>query len=96
MIRGLFGAGSVYHTIRQGLDDDMLTARRTADRVANAANGDAAIATEGGLQNDAGGETVNLEEELVRMVDTTFRYDAETRLLREAYTRLRTAIGARG
>jgi len=96
MIRGLFGAGSVYHTLRQGLNDDMMTARRTADRVANAANGDAAIATQQGLQSDGGGETVNLEEEIVRMVDTTYRYDAETRLLREAYSRLRTAIGTRG
>ena len=74
----------------------MMTARRTADRVANAANGDAAIATQQGLQSDGGGETVNLEEEIVRMVDTAYRYDAETRLLREAYSRLRTAIGTRG
>ena len=96
MIRALFGTGTVYNTLREGLTNDLRGARVTANRVANAATGNAAAAAQGGLQGDQGPGNVNLEEELAQMVDTTFRYDAETRLLREAYTRLRTAIGSRG
>lgn len=97
MIQGLFGDGSVYHMLRTGLSDDMATARGVAGRVANATNGNGAEATQGGFQAELNGaEAVDLETELVRLVDTTVRYDAETRLLREAYTRLRTAIGGRG
>ena len=96
MIRALFGTGTVYNTLRDGLTNDLRGARVTANRIANAANGNAATAAQGGLQGDQGPNNVNLETELAQMVDTTFRYDAETRLLREAYTRLRTAIGSRG
>lgn len=95
MIRGLFGDGSVYRTLRTGLDDDMRSARFIADRVANAANQVTAVNGAAAPAPGAGPE-VNLEEELVRLVDATFRYDAETRLLREAYERLRTAIGNNG
>ena len=96
MIRALFGTGTVYNTLREGLSNDLRGMRVTADRIANAANGNAATATQGGLQGDQGQGDINLEEELAKVADTTLRYDAETRLLREAYTRLRTAIGSRG
>ena len=96
MIRALFGTGTVYNSLREGLTNDLRGARVTADRVANAASGNAATAVQGGLQGDQGQNNINLEEELAKMADTTIRYDAETRLLREAYTRLRTAIGSRG
>jgi|GEM_PF-5946108 len=95
MLQGLFGEGTVYRTLRTGLDDDMGVARRTAGRIANAANG---ATGDDDFQSRlaAAGDTepVNLEEELVQLVDTTMRFDAETRLLREAYSRLRTAIGS--
>ena len=93
MIRGIFGDGSIYRTLRTGLDDDMRSARFIADRVANAAN---EVTTAAGAPAPGAAPEVNLEEELVRLVDATFRYDAETRLLREAYQRLRTAIGTNG
>jgi hypothetical protein len=97
MIRGLFGIGTVYHSLRQGLNLDLETSRAISDRIANAANGDPVAAANGDLQagTPPPEQAVNLEEEMVRLVDTTLRYDAETRLLREAYSRLRTAIGNR-
>jgi hypothetical protein len=93
VIRGIFGDGSVYRTLRTGLDEDMRSAQFISDRVANAAN---QATTVGGAPAPGAGPEINLEEELVNLVDTTLRFDAETRLLREAYARLRTAIGTNG
>ena len=93
VIRGIFGDGSIYRSLRTGLDDDMRSAQVIADRVANVAN---AVTAPDGAAAPGSGTEINLEEEFVRLVDTTFRYDAETRLLREAYARLRTAIGTNG
>ncbi len=96
MIPGIFGEGSVYHTLRGGLNDDLQVTRQVADRIANAVNGDAGAAGNGDFQAAmaaAGEEQVNLEAEMGSLVDAVIRYDAESRLLREAYSRLRTAIG---
>lgn len=92
MIQALFGQGSVYATLRSGLDEEMTAAGQIQDRIANAANAET-MDSQAPLTAANREEEVNLEGELVKLVDTTLRYDAETRLLREAYSRLRTAIG---
>jgi flagellar basal body rod protein FlgB len=91
MIRELFGTSSVYATLRGGLDNATAAQRRIANRVANISNG--AFSTELSKQQ-AGARTneADLEKNMTQLADTQLRFDATTRLLQQAYSKLRTAI----
>ena len=95
MIRELFGTSSIYATLRDGLDQATAAQRRIANRVANITNG----AANGGFakelskqQGGAHGSTADLEKSMTELADTQLRFDATTRLLQQAYAKLRTAI----
>jgi hypothetical protein len=95
MIRELFGTSSIYATLRDGLDQATAAQRRIANRVANITNGAGkdGFATE--LAKQQGGartKEADLEKSMTELADTQLRFDATTRLLQQAYAKLRTAI----
>ena len=95
MIRELFGTSSIYATLRDGLDQATAAQRRIANRVANITNGAGqdGFATELSKQRGgARGNAADLEKSMTELADTQLRFDATTRLIQQAYAKLRTAI----
>ncbi|HYC32244.1 MAG TPA: hypothetical protein VEB59_08140 [Gemmatimonadales bacterium] len=97
MIRSLFGTTTDVSMLRGGLEENSATQRGIAARVARAttasANGDFAgelDAAKSGLGKRM--SDVDLQQEMAALADTQIRYEASTKLLHEAYGRLRTAI----
>ncbi len=99
MIKGLFGSGSVTSMLRGGLEETSATHRTIAQRVSNALTSststDFASALDAQNAQQRASE-VDLEREMAALADTQLRYEADARLLTEAYARLRTAIRERG
>lgn len=99
MIKGLFGNGSVTSMLRGGLEETSATHRTIAQRVSNALSSststDFATALDAKAAQQRGAE-IDLEGEMASLADTQLRYEADARLLTEAYARLRTAIRDRG
>jgi flagellar basal body rod protein FlgB len=95
VISRLFGAGTVTHALRGGLDEASATHRTIAERVANASqssiNGFAGELGESLAQNDE-----ELTRQMAALADTQLRYEATARLLQKSYADLRTAIRDRG
>ncbi len=99
MIKGLFGTGSVSAMLRGGLEETSATHRTIAARVSRALNASTStdFATALDAQNaQARMSEVDLEREMAALADTQLRYEADAKLLTEAYARLRTAIRDRG
>jgi flagellar basal body rod protein FlgB len=97
MIRELFGSGSIYATLRDGLDESTRTHRRIANRVANTTNaiGSAGFASELSRQQQsasARNAEADLEGSMTRLADNQIRFDATARLLQRAYSQIRTAL----
>lgn len=99
MIKGLFGAGSVTSMLRGGLEETSATHRTIAARVSNAlassTSTDFATALDAQKAQQRGSE-VDLEREMTALADTQIRYEADAKLLSEAYARLRAAMRDRG
>lgn len=99
MIKGLFGAGSVTSMLRGGLEETSATHRTIAARVSNALTSststDFATALDAQTAQQRGSE-VDLEREMTALADTQIRYEADAKLLTEAYARLRAAMRERG
>lgn len=99
MIKGLFGAGSVSSMLRGGLEETAATHRAIAARVSSALQSststDFASALDAKTAQGRMSE-VDLEREMTALADTQLRFEADARLLTEAYARLRTAIRDRG
>lgn len=95
MISRLFGAGTVAHALRGGLDEASATHRTIADRVA-----DVRQSTVNGFAETLDGSLAGNDEELTRqmaaLADTQLRYEATARLLQKTYADFRTAIRDRG
>lgn len=93
MIQGLFGQGSITHDLRTGLDELSARHQGIADRVATALQASSSTPFADELQlAQAVAQEANIAEDMVALADNQLRYEADTRLLMEAYTRLRTAI----
>ena len=94
MLKALFGPESVTHRLRGGLEEVSATHRGIAARVAGILNrstsSDFPDALAGAAQ--AVDDEADLEREMAALADTQIRYEADARLLQEAYARLRTAI----
>ena len=96
MIRGIFGAQTLPSLLRGGLEEASATQRGIGKRVADAL---AASTTTGFTEASqaaiakAKQAEQDLQREMSSLADTQLRYEADTQLLREAYQRLRTAIG---
>ena len=99
MLKSLFGPQSVSHMLRGGLEETSATHRGIADRVArllgSSSNVDfademAKRAAEGRLDEES------LQRDMAALADTQLRYEADAKLLQEAYGRLRSAMRDRG
>lgn len=99
MIRGLFGASSLSTSLRGGLEEASATQRDIGRRVADAI---AASTTTGytdasqAAMAKARATEADIQRDMASLADTQLRFEADVQLLREAYQRLRTAIGNRG
>ena len=99
MLRSLFGPSSVSSMLRGGLEETSATHRVIADRVAgrlssaaNPAFGDKLQAEAARAQAEA-----DMQRDMTSLADTQLRYEADAKLLRDAYALMRTAIrGDRG
>jgi flagellar basal body rod protein FlgB len=97
MIRDLFGPSTVPAMLRGGLEETSATHRAIAARVAGAVSQSGNVDFSAALAAGAARlDQADLQTDMVALVDTQLRYEADAQLLREAYQRLRTAIDRRG
>lgn len=99
MLKQLFGPTTVSHMLRGGLEETSATHRAIAARVANLLTSSSSMdfsdelakrTAEGRLDDD------ELQRDMAALADTQLRYEADAKLLQEAYARLRTAMRDRG
>lgn len=98
MVPSLFGPSTLSSMLRGGLEETSATQRGIGQRVANALQASTtttpfgeALTAEQGRMTEA-----DLQREMVSLADTQLRYEAEARLLQEAYARFRTAVRSNG
>ena len=96
MLKGLFGPDSVTSMLRGGLEETSATHREIAARVAGALDASSSVDFPSKLAEQTQAKQADLERDMTQLADTQLRYESEARLLREAYDRLRTAIGNHG
>ncbi len=96
MIRGLFGAGTVTHRLRGGLEETSATQRGIAARVAGALERSSTADFQGELDARLAANEADLERDMAALADTQLRYEATARLLQKSYGDLRTAVRDRG
>lgn len=95
MLRELFGPSTLTSMLRGGLEETSATHRAIAERVSGAvpSSGKVDFSAELGAQAAAARlEEADLQRDMVALVDTQIRYEADAKLLHQAYERLRTAI----
>jgi flagellar basal body rod protein FlgB len=97
MIRGLFGNSTISAALRGGLEEASATqrgiGRRVADALAASTTTGFTEASQAAMAKAAQAEA-DIQREMASLADTQLRYEADAQLLREAYQRLRTAIGS--
>lgn len=99
MLRGLFGTGTVTSMLRGGLEEAMATHKAIAARVSNAMQASTSSDFSSALQAENAKQKLSqadLERDMASLADTQLRYEADTKLLRSAYDRLRSAMKDRG
>lgn len=99
MLRSLFGTGTLTSMLRGGLEESMATHRTIAARVSNALQASTSTDFSSALQAQNAKQALSqadLERDMASLADTQLRYEADTKLLRSAYDRLRTAMKERG
>lgn len=96
MIKGLFGAGTVSHALRTGLDENVATHRTIADRVARGLGKSTIGDFNGQLEASMASADQELTQDMAALADTQLRYEAAARLLQRSYADIRTAIRDRG
>ncbi len=99
MIRSLFGPNALSSMLRGGLEETSATHRVIADRVAGRLSSAANPAFGDKLQSEAAKaqQEADLQRDMTSLADTQLRYEADAKLLRDAYSLMRTAIrGDRG
>lgn len=99
MIRGLFGAETLTSMLRGGLEETSATHRTIADRVARVTGASSSTDFAGALEAGTAARRVDeadLQRDMAALADTQLRYEADARLLSQAYERLRTAMRDRG
>ena len=94
MIRSLFSATSLSNMLRGGLEEASATHRVIADRVAGRLNTSTptGFSTEMEARAARAQAEADLQQDMAALADTQLRFEADAKLLREAYDRLRTAI----
>ena len=98
MLKGLFGPTSVSYMLRGGLEEASATHRAIADRVAGALTRSSTVDFADNLsaQTRAQQQEADLQNDMAALADTQIRYEADAKLLQQAYANLRTAIGKNG
>lgn len=99
MLRSLFGTGTVSSMLRGGLEETMATHRAIANRVSNALQASTSTDFSSALQAESAKQKLDqadLERDMASLADTQLRYEADAKLLRSAYDRLRSAMRDRG
>jgi hypothetical protein len=98
MLKGLFGPTTLPAMLRGGLEESSATHRGIAQRVAGALTSSSNVDFPGELAARTGAppDAESLERDMAALADTQLRYEAEAKLLQEAYARLRTAVSDRG
>lgn len=99
MLRSLFGLGSLTNELRGGLEEASATHRAIAQRVSSSL--EASSSTEFTSQLEAQKSKaklseVDLQRDMASLADTQLRYEADAKLLQEAYARLRATYRDRG
>jgi flagellar basal body rod protein FlgB len=94
MLRSLFGPDALSSMLRAGLEEVAATHRVIADRVAGRLSSSTQPAFEDKLQAEAAHaqQEADLQRDMAALADTQLRYEADAKLLRDAYAGLRTAI----
>jgi hypothetical protein len=99
MIRGLFDGSTLSSILRGGLEELTATERGIGQRVSRAIETSTNTSFAGTMDAklaQARQTEQDLQRDMASLADTQLRYEADAQLLREAYQRLRTAIGSRG
>jgi hypothetical protein len=96
VINGLFGAGTVTHALRSGLDESVATHRTIAERVARGLGRSTVGDFDGQLQAQMASADQELTQDMASLADTQLRFEAAAKLLQRSYADLRTAIRDRG
>ncbi|MFZ5623213.1 MAG: hypothetical protein ACOY71_02120 [Gemmatimonadota bacterium] len=95
MLRALFDRSSLSHMLRGGLEEASATHRAIAENVATLMEASSSIDFAGQLEA-AKQRAASIEQDLQRnmaaLADTQLRYEADARLLQQAYQSLRIAI----
>ncbi len=95
MIKGLFGNSTLPGALRAGLDQASATQKAIAGRVAGALSSSSSTDFAGDFAAAKGKsrvEEADLQRDMAELADTQLRYEADAKLLQQAYGRLRTAI----
>lgn len=99
MLKALFHAGSVTSRLRTGLDDATAIHRGIATRVATMLQRSSTTDFASALGTAQAGAAVpapfseaDLQRDMAALADTQLRFEADSKLLQQAYGRLRTAI----
>ncbi len=96
MISGLFGQGTVTHSLRGGLEEQSATHKTIASRVAGAMPQSATAGFAGELEASLAARDAELAQDMAALADTQLRYEATAKLLQKSYGDLRTAMRDRG
>lgn len=94
MIKGLFGNTSLTASLRAGLEETSSTHKAIARRVAGALSSSSStdFATDLAKAGQKHAQEADLQRDMAELADTQLRYEADAKLLQQAYGRLRTAI----
>jgi flagellar basal body rod protein FlgB len=97
MLRELFGPSTLSAMLRGGLEETSATHRAIAGRVAGAVRTSSStdFSAELADQTARAQAQADLERDMTELADTQLRYEADARLLHDAYARLRTAVRER-
>ena len=92
MFMRMIGEGSSAAMLKEGLNASSARARTIADRVANATTPETGFAD---ALDQANGEGVDLEKEMVSLADEQIRFEATSQLLQKVYAQIRASVHER-
>jgi hypothetical protein len=95
MLKALFGPSTLTSMLRGGLEEASATHRAIAQRVAGALQSSSSVEFPDALAAQNARKQVSeadLENDMTALADTQLRYEADAKLLKAAYARLRSAF----
>ena len=92
MIDRLFGPQTLTAGLKAGLDAESARQKQIAARVAGALQSSAGSGFAADLASKQGAPAEDLQKDMADLADVQLRFEADARLLHDAYARLRTAM----